>query len=240
MQSINKPNTLLKGLTYTSAALVLATLYMSLVYAPTEVTMGEVQRIFYIHVASNWVGMFLAFGVSLVTGIIYLRTRSLKWDRIALSSVEIGVVFTTIGTATGSIWGRPAWNTWWTWDPRLTTATVMILLYVAYMMLREAIDDPERRARFAAVYGIVSFISVPLTFFSIRIWRTIHPVVIGGGDPNAQGSMDMTSQMVVTLIFAVLAFTVLYITLLWHRVRLELLKEKVAQLKASLFSAEYA
>jgi heme exporter protein C len=205
-------------------------------YAPTERTMGQVQRVFYFHVSSAWVGLF-AFFVTLVTSIVYLRTGSARWDRIGLSSVEIGLVFTVMTAASGSIWARPAWNTWWTWDPRLTTYTIMALIYVAYLMLRQGLEDPQRRARFASVYGIVGFISVPITFFSIRWWRTIHPVVVGSGGESAQGTFAMTSPMLVTLLFSVATFTVLYFCLLANRVRLEQLAERVEQLKARVWSA---
>ncbi len=103
----------------------------------------------------------------------------------------------------------------------------MELVYLAYLMLRQGIEEPERRARFGAIYAILGFTTVPLTFFSIRIWRTIHPVVIGSGDPAAQGSFDMTTTMLQTFMFGLLTFTVLGITLLWHRVRLGWLQEEV-------------
>ncbi|HLE29755.1 MAG TPA: cytochrome c biogenesis protein CcsA, partial [Anaerolineales bacterium] len=189
-------------------------------YAPRERVMGDVQRIFYFHVPSAWVG-FLAFLVTLVAGIAYLRTGSRGWDRVGYASVEIGLVFTVMTIVSGSIWARPAWNTWWTWDPRLTTYTILALIYVAYMMLRQGMEDPDRRARFAAVYGIVGFISVPITFFSIRWWRTIHPVVIGSSSPTAEGGFDMTSPMRLVFFFSLFTFTVLYFCFLANRLRLE-------------------
>lgn len=204
-------------------------------YAPLERTMGEVQRIFYFHVAAAWIGLF-AFFATLVVSIIYLRTGNFKWDRIGLASVEIGLLFTIMTAASGSIWARPAWNTWWTWDPRLTTYTIMALIYVAYLMLRQGIDEPARRARFAAVYGIFGFISVPITFFAIRFWRTIHPVVVGNGGEQAQGSFAMAQPMVVVLLFCVATFTVLYFCLLANRLQLENLAERVEQLKARALS----
>lgn len=204
-------------------------------YAPLERVMGWVQKVFYFHVASAWVGM-LSFMVALVAGILYLVKKDMKYDRLGLAAVEIGVVFTLMGIITGSIWARPIWNTWWTWDPRLTTATIMELVYFAYLMLRSGIDEPERRARFSAVYAIVGFLSVPLTFFSIRLFRTIHPVVIGSNDPGATGAFDMTPKMLQTFMFSLLTFTVLYVSLLWHRVKLGTLAEKVEQLKLRLQS----
>jgi heme exporter protein C len=207
-----------------------AALYLVFFYAPREAVMGDVQRVFYFHVAAGWVGA-LAFLVTAVGGVVYLVRADRRWDRLALASVEIGVVFTLVNIVSGSIWARPIWNTWWTWDPRLVTATVMELVYLAYLMLRQGIEDPERRARFGAVYGILGFLSVPLTFLSIRIWRTIHPVVVGSGDPTAEGSFDMTPKMLQAFMFSLLTFSFLYATLLWHRVRLGRLGEKVEQLK---------
>jgi len=186
--------------------------------------------VFYFHVAAGWVGA-LAFLVTAVAGAVYLRTANQRWDHAALASVEIGVVFTFINIVTGSIWARPIWNTWWTWDPRLVTATVMELIYIAYLMLRQGIEDPDRRARFGAVYGIIGFLSVPVTFLSIRLFRTIHPVVIGSGDPTAEGSFDMSPKMLQAFLFSLFTFTFVYATLLWHRIRLQRLSETVDALK---------
>lgn len=216
-----------------SIVLVLAAAVMVFFYAPIEAVMGPVQKIFYFHVANAWLGM-MAFFTALVAGIAYLRTKKSVWDLVGLSAVEIGLVFMLITIVTGSIWARPSWNTWWTWDPRLTTVTVMELAYAAYLMLRSGIEDPERRARFGAVYAIIVFISVPLTFFSIRLFRTIHPVVIGSNDPTAQGSFSMTPAMGQTFAVALVAYSVLFISLLWHRIRLGRLAEKVEQLKLRL------
>ena len=146
-------------------------------------------------------------------------------------AVEIASL-TLINVITGAIWARPIWNTWWTWDPRLTTATIMELVYAAYLMLRTGIEEPERRARFGAVYAIVGFLSVPLTFFSIRLVRTIHPVVIGSSDPSALGSFDMTPKMTQTFMVSLVAFTFVFASLLWHRIRLKSWAEsRAAKLK---------
>ncbi len=199
-------------------------------YAPMERVMGQVQRVFYFHVAANWVGM-LGFVVAGVAGVIYLLKGDRHWDIVGLSAVEIGMVFSLIGVITGSIWARPVWNTWWTWDPRLVTVTIMELVYAAYLMLRQGIEDPDRRARFGAVYAIVGLLSVPLTFLSIRIFRTIHPVVVGNNDPTAQGAFDMTPKMLQTFMFSLFTFTVLFADLLWRRIRLGKLADRVEQLK---------
>lgn len=204
-------------------------------YAPLERVMGWVQKVFYFHVSAGWVGM-LSFLVAAVCGVLYLIKKENRYDHIEVAAVEIGIAFTLINVITGAIWARPIWNAWWTWDPRLTTATIMELVYFAYLMLRSGIEEPERRARFGAVYAIVGFLSVPLTFFSIRLFRTIHPVVIGSNDPGAAGAFDMTPMMTQTFMFSLLTFTVIFITLLWHRVRLGNLAEKVEQLKLKLQS----
>jgi heme exporter protein C len=228
----SKPR-LLSILDVVSAALLIVATGMVILYAPIEAVMGLVQKVFYFHVAHAWVGM-LSFMVAAGAGIAYLRSHKPIWDVVGLASVELGMVFMLVAIVTGSIWARPIWNTWWTWDPRLTTVTIMELIYAAYLMLRQGIEEPERRARFGAVYVIVGFISVPLTFFSIRIFRTIHPVVIGGSDPNATGAFDMTPKMLQTFLFSLFTFSVLFADLLWHRIRLGRLAERVEELKLRL------
>jgi len=227
----------LQILTIVTAVMTVMALGMVFLYAPREAAMGEVQRIFYFHVSSAWIGG-VAFLVTLVAGIVFLRTRDHKWDRLALSSVEIGIVFSAMTLFSGILWGRPAWNTWWTWDPRTTTFLILLLIYFAYLFLRQGIDDPDRRARFASVYGIVGFVSIPLTFLSIRLWRTIHPVVIGSSDPSAQGSFNMVAPMVYTLLFSLAFFTVLYVTLLWHRLRLADEGGRVEEMRAQMMRAQ--
>jgi len=220
-----------------SGALVVIALGLVFLWAPVEVTMKEVQRIFYFHVAVDWVG-FLAFFVTLVASVMYLRTHERKWDIAALSSVEIGALFLTLGAMTGSLWARPVWNTWWTWDARLTTVAITWLVYLAYLMLRGAIDDPQRQARFSAVYGIVSFVTVPLTFASVFFLRTIHPALFASSTA-AQGRMQFetglgSAKMGMTLTFCVIAFTVVYITLLRMRIKLERTADRVAKLQQEL------
>ncbi len=225
----SKPRSL-KILDAVSLILLLIATLMVFFYAPLEAVMGLVQKVFYFHVAAGWVGM-ISFLVAAFAGVAYLRTSHRKWDIVGLSAVEIGMVFAFINIVTGSIWARPIWNTWWTWDPRLTTATIMMLIYAAYFMLRSGIDEPDRRARFGAVYAIIGFLSVPLTFFSARLFRTIHPIVIGANQPGAEGSFDMTSSMLITFLFSLLTFTFIFADLLWHRIRLGRLADKVEQLK---------
>ena len=210
-----------------SAVAVLTALGMVFLYAPRELTMGDVQRIFYFHVASAWVGFF-AFFVTFLAGIGYLVQAKRRWDILALSSVEVGLTFITMTVATGALWARPVWGTYWTWEPRLTISAVQLLIYIAYGMLRGAIDNPEQRARFAAVYGIVAFVTVPLSWFAIRWWRTIHPDVVTGG------GMAITPRMTQTLLVSLAAFTLLYFTFLRQRIRLERASDALVALRARL------
>jgi heme exporter protein C len=228
----SKPR-LLSILDVVTVVLLLIATGMVFFYAPVEAVMGQVQKVFYFHVAAGWVGM-LSFLVAAIAGIAYLRTGDHKWDITGLASVELGLAFAFINVVTGSIWARPIWNTWWTWDPRLTTATIMLLIYSAYLMLRSGIEDPDRRARFGAIYAIVGFLSVPLTFFSARLFRGIHPVVIGSNQPGAEGDFDMTPLMLQTFLFSLFTFTVIFVDLLWHRIRLGRLQDRVEQLKLKL------
>jgi heme exporter protein C len=221
---------ILQILNVLSAILLAAAAALVFGYAPLEKVMGAVQKVFYFHVATAWVGM-LGFIAAAVVAIIYLVTKDLKWDSIGLAAVEISLVFFFIAICLGSIWARPAWGTWWTWEPRLTTAAILEMVYLAYLLLRQGIEDPDRRARFGAVYTILGGLSVPLTFISIRIFRTIHPVVIGGGGSE---KMNMTGSMVATMLFSIFAFSVIFVTLFWHRIRLGQYAEKIEQLKLKL------
>lgn len=211
-----------------SAAAVLLALGMVFLYAPRELTMGDVQRIFYFHVASAWVGFF-GFFVTFLAGIAYLASGKRRWDILGLSSVEIGLTFIAMTIVTGSLWARPVWDTYWTWEPRLTISAVQLLIYVAYGMLRASIDSPERKARFAAVYGIVAFVTVPLSWFAIRWWRTIHPDILAGGE-----GMAVTPRMMQTLMVSLAAFTLLYATLLRYRIRLERATDILVRLRMGL------
>jgi len=223
----------LKLLDIVSIVLLAVALYLALVFAPTEAVMGQVQRVFYFHIGTAWTAL-LGFIVAGFAGAAYLATRDQKWDILEVAAVEISLVFFLITIVLGSIWARPIWNTWWTWDPRLTTAAVTELIYVAYFMLRQGIEDPGRRARFGAVYTIVGAISAPITFFAIRLFRTIHPVVIGSGDPGAEGSFSMVADMKVAFFFALFTFTIIFIDLLWNRILMGRLANRVEQLKLSL------
>jgi heme exporter protein C len=223
-------------LNWAAVLMMVGALAMVFLYAPRERTMGDVQRIFYFHLGSAWVGFF-AFFVTMASGVHYLWRGEQRWDILGSASAEVGTVFMTMAIVSGSLWARPVWNTWWTWDPRLTISAVQWLLYLAYFMLRAGIEDPGRRARFAAVYGIIAFLTVPMSFLSIRIWRTIHPVVVAGS-PNsgAEGAFSMTDAMRHTMFFSLAAFTVLYATLLRHRLRLAWAQEQAARLRQQVLN----
>lgn len=209
--------------------LMVLSLYLVFIYAPTEVTMGDVQRIFYFHVPLAWVA-FLAFFIVFLSSIFYLlkkdqNEKQMKWDILASSSAEIGIIFSTLVLITGSIWGKVAWNTWWTWDPRLTTTLVLWLLYIAYLILRFYIPEYSKRARFAAVYGIIAFIDVPIVWVSIRWWRTIHPVVF------SPRKITIEPVMFYVLLVCLLTFVLLYSYLLKQRVNIEKMHQELLKLK---------
>jgi heme exporter protein C len=230
---MKRKDTLLIVLTILSAVLVMVALYLALAGAPEANLKSETgryaQRIIYFHIATAWVG-FLAFFITFVAGVVYLRTQARKWDIVALSSAEIGTVFMLGVLVSGSIWARPAWGVWWIWDERLTISLIQFLVYVGYLMLRSSVEDPSRRARFAAVYGIVAFISVPINFIAIRLWRTQHPLMFG----TEQGGLS--SGMMFAFFFCLITFTIWYVTLMWHRIRLEGLRDDVEDLKQKVMS----
>lgn len=218
---------LLKFLDIFSLILLAVATYLALVFAPIERVMGDVQRVFYFHIGTAWVGL-LGFVLAAVFGVIYLVSKDMKWDIVSIATIEISVVFFLITIVLGSIWARPAWNTWWNWDPRLTTAAITELVYVAYFMLRAGLEDPDRRARFGAVYALLGGLSAPITFMVIRLFRSIHPVVIGTGQGE---TLPLSADMKVAFFFALFAFTVIFIDLFWNRIRLGQLETHVEQLK---------
>jgi heme exporter protein C len=228
------------ALTIMSGVLMLIALFLALMWAPEASNLGTeaerlAQRIFYFHVPSAWTG-FLAFIVAAIASALYLFTRREKWDMWALASIEIGLAFFTMVIISGSIWAKPTWNVWWTWDPRLTISTICLLLYIGYLMLRGAIDNPERRARFAAVYALIAAISVPINWMAIRWWRTIHPAVIapGANADEAVGGFGLSQNIQITLYFCLFAFTIFYITLMLHRLKLEVMQRRVETLKQQI------
>jgi len=196
--------------------------YTALFVAPTERTMGLIQRIFYFHVPSAWTG-FVAFFLVLVSSIAYLFRRRPQWDWLAVSAAEVGVAFFTVVLVTGPIWAKPVWGIWWTWDARLTSTFVLWVLYVTYLLLRSLVGDPERRATVSAVFGIFAFLDVPLVYLSIWFWRTQHPQPVIGG-----GGLDKRMWPVFFICWA--ALLALMVLLVRQRYRLEALRHEVHEL----------
>jgi len=204
------------------AAAMLLALYMALLQAPRERTMGDLQRIFYFHVPAGITGL-IAFAVNFFASLAYLIKKDRKWDGLALAAAEIGVVFLAIVLVTGPIWAKPVWLVWWTWSPRLTSALVLWLLYVAYLLVRNYVADPDRKAVAAAVFGVVAFVDAPIVWFSIRWWRDIHP------SPMLE-SGALAPEMRPALWVCIGAFMLLFVYLMRRRVSLETARRDVEEL----------
>jgi heme exporter protein C len=205
-------------------------LYAALIAAPTEKTMGEIQRIFYYHVPSAWTA-FLLFLTNFGASVYYLIRRSPRADAIAVATAEVGVVFTTVVLVTGPIWARPVWGIWWTWDWRLTSTLVMWLIYISYLMLRR-FSSGSQTPVMAAVLAVFGALDVPIVFFSIWYFRTQHPQpVIAQG-----GSLDPRMWQVVLINWA--AFLMLAFLVSWSRYRLEMLQKAVEERQAMQALAE--
>ena len=209
------------------AAAVSVTLAM---VSPADAVQGDLVRIMYVHVPAAWLAYF-AFIVTLVGSAVYLATRSLRWDRVAAASAEIGVYFTGLAIVLGMIWGKPTWGVWWTWDARLTLTAIMFFVYVGYLALRRTTTDPHARAKRAAVLGIVGVVQIPLVHFSVTWWRTLHqpPSLIRPDGPQIQDSL-----MLVALVVGVVAFTVIYGALMVKRIELQALEERLSAAERSL------
>lgn len=211
--------------------LLAAGTYGALISAPTEATMGLIQRIFYFHVSSAWTG-FIAFFLVCVGSVAYLFTRSLKWDWLSVASAEVGVAFFTVVLVTGPIWAKPVWGIWWTWDARLTSSFLLWILYVSYLVLRTLVDEPERRALVAAVFGIFATLDIPLVYFSIWYFRTQHPQpVIGDG-----GAID--PRMLHVLLLCWCATLGVMTLLIRVRYRLEALRTEVDAIRLEVARQE--
>ena len=184
-------------------------------------------RLVYVHPPIAWVALYLAFGVAAVSSILWLwpRTRSRFWDRLAVSAVEVGIVFTALTLITGSIWGRPTWGLWWTWDARLTSTALLLVLLLGYMAVRRVPADPDSRARRSAVVALVTAVDVPIVHFSVDWWHTLHQ---GATVLNANLSPTIHGSMAWTLLLGFVAFTLLFAWMLAIRYRVELLSEHLA------------
>jgi len=206
-------NKAINSLGILTLALMVAALFMVFVYVPTEADQGIVQRIFYFHVPCAWVA-FAAFALVAISGIFYLWLGHEVWDDLGHAAAEAGMVFCTLVLITGSIWAKPIWGTWWTWDSRLTTTLILWLLYGGCLMLRAMGNDSTQVARFAAVVGIAAAADVPVIIISVRLWRTIHPAVL----VTRQGGHGLEDpRMAATLLVSMAAFTALFVWLLMLR-----------------------
>ncbi len=207
--------TLFGGRLTAAAGLVVAAGLAGAFLAPPDRLQGNLQRLMYVHVPAAWVA-YLSFGITFGAGIGWLWRRRAGYDRLAAASAELGVFFTGLAIALGSIWGKPVWGVWWTWDPRLVTTALMFFVYLGYLALRRATLDPVARARRSAVFGIVAFAQVPIVHMSVLWWRTLHqpPTVLQPGDPT----IDHT--MLAALLLNVAAFTLIFAVLLRARMRL--------------------
>jgi len=208
---------------------LIAGLLLAFWWAPTDASsMGFSQKIFFYHAPIAETAL-VAFGVAFVAAIAYLRTQDLRWDRLGYVSVRLGLLFSVLVMLTGMIWGKAAWDTWWAWEPRLTTFLLVCFLYVAYWVLRSVVDEEQRRATYAAVFAIIAFIDVPITFFATRFLpEGLHPVVIQAGDSG------MESSMLVSFLISMLGMTLLLAALIRRDLEIEELKDRVTDLKTSL------
>jgi heme exporter protein C len=194
-------------LTVLAALFLAASQWFIWAYAPVEETMGLVQKIFYLHLPLAW-WSFMSFLMVFVASIMVLATGKTVWDRLARAAAELGVLFSGLVLVTGSLWGKPIWNVWWTWDPRLTTTLVMWFVYAAYLLIGQAGIGGGRAFAVRAALGILAFLDVPLVFYSARKWRSIHPTVFG----SQGGGLD--PDMWVAVLFSLVAVGFLWVVLL--------------------------
>ena len=199
------------GFIILSSVLMVGSLYMSLIWAPTEITLGDSQRIFYIHIPLAWLGM-LSVIILAVFSIAYLITRNIKWDNLAYSTAELGFILITLVLVTGMIWSKAEWTVWWTWDPKLTTTVILWFIYLAYIMLRKYGPSDLRGASYGAVLGIIGAIDVPMIYMAANWWSSAHPELNIG--PLSDQSSSVNSEMMMTLLVSLIAYTMLYIIIL--------------------------
>ncbi|MGH8103282.1 MAG: cytochrome c biogenesis protein [bacterium] len=216
-----------------AVVLVPLALYWDFIRAPEEAVMGHAQRLFYIHLPM-WFVTFTAYGGAFIFSIIYLVRGKPVWDSLAAGWVEVGVLFNSTGLLTGMIWAKYAWGTWWTWDPRLTATFIMWFLYVGYLLLRVALENPNTRARMCAILSVIAFLDIPIIVLSVRLWRGIHPCVINCDT----GGMSLDPVMRKALGFSVLAFWVVGLAVIALRSAMALAELKLQELRAGGPAAE--
>ena len=216
---------------------VVADVWLGLWVTPPDQTLGNLVRLLYIHPALAWV-MYIAYGIAFLSSLLYLwpRTRSARFDHLAGSAAEVGVVFTGLTLITGSIWGRPTWGTWWTWDPLLTTTALLFVLYLGYLAVRRIPGEPATRAKRSAVAALIAFIDVPVVYFSVLWWRSLHQLP-SVNDPLT-GKTYVHGSMAWTLLLSFVSFSLVFLWLLIHRYRLSLLAEKEGDESIAIAMAE--
>lgn len=213
------------------------TVWLGLWVTPPSVVQGNLVRLVYLHPPIAWVALYLAFGLVALSSVLYLwrRTRSMFWDRLAAASVEVGVVFNALTLVTGSIWGRPVWGVWWTWDARLTSTALLLVLFLGYMALRRVPADPEVRAKRCAVAGLVAFADVPIVHFSVVWWQTLHQnatVLNPDLTPTIHGSMAWT------LLLGFVALSLVFVWMVTLRYRIEVLRDQIGDQDLEISLAE--
>ena len=196
---------------WVSIALIAVGSVLGLAVLPADALQGEVQRLLYVHVPVAWV-MMLAFFVVFLMSILYLVQRRLKWDLLAVSAAELGVLAAVLTLILGTLWGRPTWGIWWAWDPRVTTTALLVPIYTGYLVVRSMTEDPDRRARWAAVIGLIAFVQVPIVYLSVFWWRSLHQ------PPSSPQSMWSAYGLVMMLGFV--AYTLAFAYLWLRRYRL--------------------
>ena len=207
------------------AVLAVAAVYVrALAFTPIEARQGEAQKIMYVHATSAFIALYVAFVLLAVCSLLYLWLKDEKLDRVAESAAEVGLVFTTVVLVTGPLWGKTIWGAWWTWDARLTATLFLWFLIVAYLLLRGAVEERGRRARYSAVLGILAAPLVPFIHLSVYLFRTLHPMPILL-KPSAP---SMPSEMVVTFLASFIAFALLFVALLRMRYRIATLRDALA------------
>ena len=185
-----------------------ATLYLVHLWVPTEQNLGVSQRIFYFHVPLGWIGM-VSIVIVAVASVMHLLTGRRRWDDLAYSTAELGIIYASLILVTGAIWGKPVWGVWWTWDPKLTTTLVLWFIYVGYLMARAYGPAGTQGRRFAAVIALIGAVDAPIIYMATNWWRTAHP------ENNVPGDLD--GRILLTLLVSVAAFTVMYVYLLMER-----------------------
>ena len=208
---------------------IMVSIWMIFLYAPTDAIEGQPQRIFYVHLSVAIPGM-LAFGIVALGGIVYLWKKDERWDWVARAAAELGTVFITLTLITGSIWGRPIWGTWWTWDARLTTTLILWFIYVGYIMLRSYMGRTHASARAGAVLAIIGVIDVPIIYESVNWWRTLHPQQVISLDSSPQ----LPPEMLYTLIVTFVSFSLLFSFLMVQLYQLEKMQTLAQRLRAEV------